>query len=154
MRQGISAFRLLPVGYGEPEVNRGMSATQAEKDDAYRAVGRWFVQFSRMLFHMRLCMEGCLGRPDDPMLAKLALGEMTADPLANAFFGMCFHAGELDDQEEKVAVRLRKEVRDEITRRNDFAHGDWWLALARRRTEPEAIPCCGGPSLLVSRNPG
>lgn len=106
-----------------------MSATQAEKDDAYRAVGRWFVEFSRLLFHMRLCMEDRLGQSDDPMLAKLALGEMTADPLANAFFGMCLHAVDLDDQEEKVAVRLRKEVRDEIGRRNDFAHGDWWIGF-------------------------
>src|SRR6188472_2423007 len=106
-----------------------MSATQAERDDAYRAVGRWFVEFSRMLIHMRMCMESCLSKSGEPMLAKLALGEMTADPLANAFFGMCLHATHLDENEEKVAIRLRKEVRDEITRRNDFAHGDWWVGF-------------------------
>lgn len=81
------------------------------------------------MFHMRLCMEDRLGKSDDPMLAKLALGELTADPLSSAFFGMCLHAAHLDENEEKVAIRLKKEVRDEINRRNDFAHGDWWIGF-------------------------
>lgn len=95
----------------------------------YRAVGRYVVEFSRLMFHMRFGIERRLNRGGDVGVASLALGQITADQLAPAFFAVCEKVAELDDEERRVGIRLRKEVRDEIKRRNDFAHGDWNLNL-------------------------
>jgi hypothetical protein len=99
---------------------------QRQKDDAYRAVGRYVVEFSRLIFQMRTAMEIRLGT-EPPMLGILAFGEATAAQVANACFAMCETAADLDDDEQKVADWLRKAVRKEIETRNDFAHGDWWI---------------------------
>jgi hypothetical protein len=99
----------------------------AREDDAYRAVGRYVVGFSRLVAYMRAGMEYHLAVDEDRMAAALALGESTAHQIANAFFSVCEHIKELDEEEEKIAGRLRKGVLEEIKRRNDFAHGDWVL---------------------------
>ena len=78
---------------------------------------------------MRLVMEQRLSECDDPILAKLVLGEATADQIVNSFFAMCAQAADLDEEEAEVSTRLKKEVKDETKRRNDFAHGDWGLGF-------------------------
>jgi hypothetical protein len=60
-------------------------------------------------------------------VAALALGAAQAEQITQAFFAVCEYVAELDRDEQKVAIRLRVEVLDEIKRRNDFAHGDWLL---------------------------
>jgi len=62
---------------------------------------------------------------DDRMNARLAMGAAMAEQITNAFFAICERMAELDDEETQVARRLKKEVKDAITDRNDFAHGDW-----------------------------
>jgi hypothetical protein len=111
---------------------RQVSATQAEKDDAYRAIGRWFVEFSRMFFHMRIAIERRLAKDDDPVIAQVALGYATADQLTTAFFRICEIGTDLDKEEKQICARLRQEVRDETKRRNDFAHGDWWIGFGSK----------------------
>lgn len=70
-------------------------------------------------------------------LVEVSLSSLTAQPLADAFFGVCRAVSGLDDDEHKIETRLRKQVSEEITRRNDIAHGDWLIASW---TRPDAIP--------------
>jgi hypothetical protein len=111
-------------------------AGNAESDDFYRAVGRYVVEFSRLVFHMRYGVERRLTAGGDPTVASLALGEVFANQITETFFATCEHVADLNDAERRVGVRLRKEVRDEISRRNDFAHGDWSVGAAAFKEEP------------------
>ncbi len=58
------------------------------------------------------------------------MGEGYANQIANAYFAICEHLTDLDDEEKQVAVRLKKEVVDTIKERNDLAHGDWLIGLS------------------------
>jgi hypothetical protein len=99
----------------------------AARDDAYRAVGRYVVEFSRLMVYLRSGLERYLAVGKDQMAPSLVLGASAAEQITNACFSVCEHAVNLNEEELKVARRLRKEVLDEIKRRNDFAHGDWLL---------------------------
>lgn len=99
-------------------------APEAERG-AHRAVGRYVVEFSRLIAFMRVGMERHLAVDGDRMAPALALGAASADQITNSFFSICEYVGEFNAEEKKVAGRLRKETLDEIKRRNDFAHGDW-----------------------------
>ncbi len=110
-----------------------MADREAQKNDAFRAVGRYVVEFSRLVFNMRFAMERRLAN-EDPTVPALALGELFAGQIADSFFAICQHVGDLDEAETKVAICLKNDVRDEIKRRNDFAHGDWWIGLGPART--------------------
>ena len=102
-----------------------------EHDEAYRALGRWFFEFSRLMYHMRVVIERCLSGKH-PQAAQLALGEATAAQISNSFFGICRALGDLDDEDEvPVAAALQKAVRNHIEDRNDYAHGDWWIGFGR-----------------------
>jgi hypothetical protein len=97
------------------------------RNEAYRAIGRYVVEFSRLIYHMRNRLEGRLTREDDSRTAAiLALSETYAAQIANAFFAVC-GLEDLDSDEKKIASKLQKEVIKEINRRNDIAHGDWWV---------------------------
>ena len=61
--------------------------------------------------------------------AEMLLGEATPNVISNVFFGMCRQAGDFDAAERKVASTLRSEVSSIIERRNDIAHGDWWVGM-------------------------
>jgi hypothetical protein len=77
---------------------------------------------------MREAVEYVLSGEDpeaDRESARLAMGAALAEQITNAFFAICERVAELDDEEAQVAVRLKKEVKDAIATRNDFAHGDW-----------------------------
>jgi hypothetical protein len=98
--------------------------SQQEEDDAYRAIGRYIVAFSQLIAEMRMRIEAHFFYYDpDPI--KLVLGGAPADQITNAFFAVCEHAVNLDDEERLVAGRLKTEVRNAIRDRNDVAHGDW-----------------------------
>lgn len=98
------------------------------RDDTYRAIGRYVVEYSRMLTFMRDKMTYRFARPGEKDALEAALGEMTAYPLTNAFFASCAAIGELDDDERKIGRSLRAQVLEESERRNDIAHGDWTVA--------------------------
>lgn len=104
-----------------------MAATDAERDDAYRAVGRYVVEFSRLVMHMRVAVESRLADGGDLRLPSLALGEATASQVANAFFAICREVADLDPVEDQIARRLSIEVNEVIKLRNDITHGDWWI---------------------------
>jgi len=97
-------------------------------DEAHRALGHYVFAFAYLVSEMREAIEYALSKHDlegDRMDAKIAMGAAFAEQIANAFFAICERYAEFDDEERQVAVRLKKEVKDAIADRNDFAHGDW-----------------------------
>lgn len=115
---------------------------QAQRDDAYRAIGRYTVQFSVLVANMRQILVGHLageGGTSEGVM-NFSLASLTAQPLADAFFGVCRAVSDFDAGEHKIEARLRKQVRDEITRRNDIAHGDWLIASWARPDADPPIP--------------
>ena len=107
---------------------------QQRIDDMHRAVGRYIVEFSRLMFHMKSVMILRLSlavqpahQADQQQLAQFAFGEAMAAQIANGFFGMCRFETEFDPDEKKVYTSFRNAVSDAIEKRNYFAHGDWWV---------------------------
>jgi hypothetical protein len=97
-----------------------------EEDDTYRAIGRYIVAFSHLIAEMRISIESQFVTWEaEPERIELVLGEAPADQITNAFFAVCEHTVNLDDEERKVATHLKTEVRNAIRDRNDVAHGDW-----------------------------
>jgi len=109
--------------------------------NALRAIGRYVVTFSRLVAEMRGGIEEQL-RGDDRSVVALAMGEAYAAQITNAFFAICEHEADFDEEEAQVGVCLKNEVNAAIKERNDIAHGDWsirWpdVSAARlRRTKP------------------
>lgn len=95
------------------------------QDDGYRAIGRWFVEFARLIGGMRSNMEERLRDAEYPEVAQLIFAAAGAQQIADAFFAICRTVGNLDAAEINVANQLQNEVGTEITRRNNIAHGDW-----------------------------
>ena len=113
----------------QPSVPETPEQLEARRQAAYAAIGRYFVEFSRLTFHMRTLMERRLGRPGDSgTVMQLVFGDATAATLAHTFFALCKELGNLGPDEEKIRLRLYDEVvQKAIPERNDFAHGDWWV---------------------------
>jgi hypothetical protein len=116
-----------------------------QRDDAYRAIGRYVVQFSMLVAGMRQIMAHRIGGRggERRTLIDLVLGSPTAEPIANAFFAMCRELTDLDGDEQAIEKRLRKEVLDACTTRNDIAHGDWliaeWVAGDQETPSPQLV---------------
>ncbi len=98
-------------------------------EDAFAALGRYVAVFSsltalmRNLFATRIAGQGERGIERE--LVDYALGALTAEPIANAFFAAGRTLAEFDKAEKNIEAALRKAVLSECTRRNDIAHGDW-----------------------------
>jgi hypothetical protein len=117
-----------------------MTLTDSERDDAYRAVGRYVVEFSRLIFHMRFSIERCLAGERDIVPVRLTLGEAFAGQINDSFFAVCNYLADLDDEEARVSRCLKSGVQDEIKRRNDMAHGDWWIGFGAKEDGAMADP--------------
>src|ERR1700690_851213 len=93
-----------------------MIRLDAQENDAHRAIGRYVVQFSRLIWHMRMAMETRLGGMGgrERELAQLAFGGAPAQQIADSFFGMCRLLVEMDKDEEAIEKRLRMQVINEI----------------------------------------
>lgn len=115
-----------------------------ESDESHRAIGRYVAEFSSLVSAMREAIEWKL-RGEDPMISRLALGELTAGQIANGFFAICEHVSDFDEEESRVASRFKVRVTEAIKDRNDFAHGDWVLAQGDS-TAPNQ-----GPTLLRTK---
>lgn len=109
-----------------------MTISHQERDDAYRAVGRYVVEFSRMVFHMRLAVEEDFAGVANQKLAARILGRASPDVISREFFALCKESANLKGPEKEVAKRLEKGVRREVKRRNSFTHSDWWIGFGRQ----------------------
>ena len=111
-----------------------------QNDEAYRAIGRYFVAFSRLIGFMRADMSTRLAKPGDARLMGLVFGRAAARAITDSFFAMCEECGEFDEAETLVSRSLKRQVEAVTSRRNAFAHGDWWVgeegALGMRPIEP------------------
>jgi hypothetical protein len=78
---------------------------------------------------MRRAMGDRLSSDRNPTFTgDILIGEMMAEGISRAFFGMCTSIAELAEAEVGVANKLRKKVKDMIELRNEVAHGDWLIA--------------------------
>lgn len=101
-----------------------------ERDATYRAIGRYVVEFSLVVAYMQIDMiERICFETDTAPLAYLTLGEAPARQISDAFFAVCAAAGGCDKVELRILRKIQGRLNDEINRRNDFAHGDWFDAL-------------------------
>jgi len=108
-----------------------------ERDNAFRALGRYIAEFSALVRVMRQHTASFVVGHDEKNRhrAEMLLGEAMPTNISNAFFGMCREAGDFDADEAKVASALRKAVAGIIEERNDFAHGDWWIGMKGHKAE-------------------
>lgn len=115
---------------------------EGDRNEAYRAIGRYVVTFSELVREMReMTSERVARGVADMDVSALLLGEAPAEGISTAFFGVCRAVGELDDEEERIWNILRSEVREAIETRNDIAHGDWWIGnLALSESGPKVMP--------------
>jgi hypothetical protein len=99
-------------------------------DDAYRAIGRYFVQFSRLVAGMRAVIgHRFTGETDDRIeLAELAFAGAMAQQVSDSLFAMCRYDGGLSETEKAICDLLQTRVNEQIEWRNRFAHGDWWIS--------------------------
>lgn len=114
-----------------PDDKHGVSLVDASelRDDAYRAIGRYTVEFSLLVAGMRQIIAGHVATEETRELAYLALGSLMAQDIADAFFAICRAATDLDPDEQAIEKCLRtKQVKDEIEERNRIMHGDWLIA--------------------------
>ncbi len=99
---------------------------KAAADDGYRALGRYVACFSGVIRRMAIGVGLYLGRPPSGQpLSRIVLGVMTAQQVCDVYFGIVNLVSDLDAEDKKVLKILRAQVNAAITRRNDFAHGDW-----------------------------
>jgi hypothetical protein len=107
--------------------------------NTYREIGHYIVRFAALIDAMRnrLATQLTWGiKPPNPV-PYIVMGEMTAMPMANAFFGACRSVAKLEDSELRVERILISQVQEQIKFRNDIAHGDWEVdAWQYARTPP------------------
>lgn len=108
---------------------------EAGVNDTCRAIGRYIVEFSALIYRMRYVLSWRLTRGHDSQeLGELAFAHAQAQFTADSYFSMCRFDGDLDEGEQAVLSALYGAVNDVITDRNSFAHGDWWTDLVPWRT--------------------
>jgi hypothetical protein len=109
------------------------------ESNTYREIVHYSVRFAALIDSMRNRLATQLNWHSEAPNAVpyIVMGEMTAMPIANAFFGACRLVTELRGNEVKVERALISQVQDEIKFRNDIAHGDWEVdAWHYARTPP------------------
>lgn len=111
---------------------------QQRVNATHAAIGRYFVEFSRLISHMRNALQDRMRRPEDPpQLISVAFGGSGADQICTAFFALCKEIGGLDENDLTIFKYLRGKLREEIIKpRNDYAHGDWFVEMSRLMQPP------------------
>lgn len=96
------------------------------RDDGYRALGRYFAEFSSLVEIMSRGISDHLKSCGvSSKIPPLILGAAPAEGIATSFFAVAQVVHEHDEEELRVARELKKQVLSEIPFRNDAAHGDW-----------------------------
>jgi hypothetical protein len=98
--------------------------------EAHRAIGHYYVAFSKLIALMREMLAEQVADLDRPArsLADLSLRGLEAMRVVDAFFAPCRLVGGLNDEDLAIEKILReRHVYATITRRNEIAHGDWLI---------------------------
>lgn len=119
---------------------------RADKDAAYRAIGRYVVAFSQLIGHMRRLIARHLTEDTTHPRAsvEVLLGDVGPRNVADSFFSLCRTAGDLEGDELLVAARLQKRVMEANEFRTDVAHGDWTVGDLEGADADRVLP----PGLL------
>jgi hypothetical protein len=102
----------------------------------YRALGRFTVEFSRMVDAMETGLYFTIG--GNQLLLRSITAELTADPLRRAWRSIMRQAIELSPQDVDVLAKLASEVSKVINLRNDWAHGTWFVGFGSEEGESQA----------------
>jgi hypothetical protein len=101
---------------------------ERHRDEGYRKLGRYIAVFSEMIGEMQLRMVMHLHHPSNhPLVAWIPFGGATARDITDQFFAMASLVSKHDENEAATAAKLKSDVLDEIKRRNDVAHGEWFI---------------------------
>lgn len=111
---------------------------EALRAKTYRAIGRYTVQFSLLVFAMRRIWSGYLAKEDEQSrdLLEVSFGSLGASAIADSFFAVCQAVADLDEDEQAICSKLRKGVSEEIGERNNLLHGDWLIGFWTSDTGP------------------
>lgn len=124
------------------------SEYQAATDADYRAIGRFVVQFARLVHELRMGTYYLAGGGMTQQDYSLLTGEMTAQPLANTFFAVIRRSADAPTGESlQILGRIESDISDVIRQRNDAMHGDWYVGFGEPGAE---LP---GPSILLRTKP-
>ena len=115
---------------------------KAERDEHYRAIGRYFVQFSMVVAFMRdqVAFKIVGDDAERQTLIRLAFGSLQAQQVADAFFSVCRTTAEPAMSKGELAIEKcfrENHVNAEIRWRNILAHGDWFVPEWARVWTPE-----------------
>jgi hypothetical protein len=100
----------------------------------HQALGRFVDLFSSLIASLEHSLIGYLqhcGVP--PEVSHLFTARLGANAILTVFFDVSRREKPHDAEEERIAAKLRKELGEIITYRNEFAHG-WWAGIGT--TEP------------------
>jgi hypothetical protein len=104
----------------------GSSNDRTQSDEAYRAIGRYVYCFSRLIYWMRSECENAVGNQH---LAQILCGDMAADQIQRAFFGICNERYTGTEEDKRIGKAIRKKVIAAIEFRNSLSHGDWLVGV-------------------------
>jgi hypothetical protein len=111
------------------KIERDVVTNEAElrrlTDEAHRAIGRYVVAFSQLIYQMRTIVTQALTK--DSKLGDLAFGQASAQQIADSFFSICRYRGQLDKAEVNIANQLQDEVGEKVIQRNKIMHGELWV---------------------------
>jgi hypothetical protein len=120
------------VSYRSMTDSTGQSDRVAQMGEIYQALGRFTVEFSRMVHAMESTLIMGAGGNQDVLNAIII--EMTGHPLMNAWRSALLDAGDLSDNDRPVLKELVKEVDKMINLRNDWVHGSWYVGYGNDTT--------------------
>jgi hypothetical protein len=120
------------VGFRVAGINQQLDPEESARHlaEGYQALGRYFAEFSDIIGSMELAMVQYLQRAGVPSaIAPLPFGALTADKMVSVFFDVTRAVRQHDEKEQRIAKKLRVMVRDELSFRNDAAHGHWMIGF-------------------------
>ena len=105
---------------------------QATNEQLFFAVGEFFVTFSHLISiteHLTAALISKDGAEEAYKRARIAVSNLTAQPLSNAFFSILkeFETQNWTANDHAILKRARKETDSLIVQRNRFAHDIWHL---------------------------
>jgi hypothetical protein len=105
---------------------------EAQADRIYRALGKFFVEFSRIIWAMEFSLSIVAGGNGE--VVRAAVIEVTADPLTRVWRSAMVQSTNLSDQDLAVLAEIAKGISELINLRNDWAHGNWIVGFGARDT--------------------
>ena len=106
--------------------------TKSGSNDLFLAIGEFFVTFSHLISITEYLTAALISKDGDECSykrARIAVSNLTAQPLSNAFFSvLCeFQTANWTECDREILKAARSEFDNLISIRNRFAHDTWHL---------------------------